>query len=76
MWLHAEIVRIHPFEDGNGRTSRLIANHILVRHGLLPVAIEAVKQEYTDALNLYFREKDLQPLTDLYVSLYPLRTRT
>ncbi len=76
VWLHAEIVRIHPFEDGNGRTSRLIANHVLVRHGLLPVAIEAVKQEYTDALNLYFSQKDLQPLTDLYVGLYPLRTRT
>ncbi len=25
-WTHAEFVRIHPFTDGNGRTSRLIMN--------------------------------------------------
>lgn len=36
-WAHAEWVRIHPFADGNGRTSRLLANAILVRYGLPPV---------------------------------------
>ena len=25
-WTHAEFVKIHPFSDGNGRTSRLIMN--------------------------------------------------
>lgn len=67
---HADIVRIHPFEDGNGRASRLICSAILVRCGLRPVAIEAVKQEYTDALNHYFVERDEQPLLDLYVDRY------
>lgn len=36
-WAHAEWVRIHPFTDGNDRTSRLMANAILVRYGLPPV---------------------------------------
>ena len=36
-WAHAEWVRIHPFADGNGRTSRVLANAILVRYGLPPV---------------------------------------
>lgn len=30
---HLEFVAIHPFNDGNGRTARAIARHILVRHG-------------------------------------------
>lgn len=36
-WTHCEWVRIHPFANGNGRTSRLIGNTILVRYGLPPV---------------------------------------
>lgn len=72
VWVHAAVVRIHPFEDGNGRVSRLCATHILVRHGLRPVAIEAVKQEYTEALNHYFVTSDLDPLVDLYLRLSPV----
>jgi fido (protein-threonine AMPylation protein) len=72
VWTHAEIIRVHPFEDGNGRTSRLCAGHQLVRLGLRPVAMEAVKQEYTEALNRYYERGDLEPLVDLYVSLYPI----
>lgn len=36
-WAHCEWVHIHPFANGNGRTSRLIGNTILVRYGLPPV---------------------------------------
>ena len=28
-WAHAELVKIHPFADGNDRTGRLIMNYIL-----------------------------------------------
>ena len=69
---HAELIRIHPFHDGNGRVSRLCANHLLVRCGLRPVAVEVVKQDYTEALNHYFRTRELEPLLDIYVGLYPL----
>jgi fido (protein-threonine AMPylation protein) len=69
---HADIIRVHPFEDGNGRSSRLCASHLLVALGLHPVAIEAVKQEYTEALNHYFVTKDRGPLVDLFVRLYPV----
>lgn len=33
-WTHAEFVKIHPFVDGNGRTSRPIMNYQLMVHGL------------------------------------------
>lgn len=32
-YLHDELVRIHPFIDGNGRTSRLLMNLYLLRNG-------------------------------------------
>jgi Fic family protein len=31
--MHERLVSIHPFIDGNGRTSRLVMNLILLRHG-------------------------------------------
>lgn len=38
-WIHAEFVGIHPFQDGNGRTSRMIMNYQLMRYDYLPVNI-------------------------------------
>ena len=31
--LHYRFVRIHPFDDGNGRMARLLMNMVLIRHG-------------------------------------------
>ncbi len=68
LWAHSEVVRIHPFEDGNGRTARLFLSVLLVRLGLRPIAIEAPKKEYTDALDLAF-DGNLEVLVDLYLRL-------
>jgi Fic family protein len=66
---HADFVKIHPFEDGNGRTSRLLLSILLVRLGLRPIPIEAPKREYTDALNYYFMKLDTGRLFELYLRL-------
>jgi Fic family protein len=38
-WVHYKLVYIHPFIDGNGRTSRLIMNLILLQNGYPPAVI-------------------------------------
>jgi len=65
VWLHARVVQIHPFIDGNGRTSRLLMNIVLVRLGLRPVAVEIPKDEYNLALNSFFRGASLDAVVDI-----------
>ncbi len=48
---HHELVRIHPFVDGNGRTARLISNLILINRGFPPVIIRKIdRKKYFDCL--------------------------
>jgi Fic family protein len=36
---HRRLVDVHPFNDGNGRTARLLMNLVLIRGGYPPVAV-------------------------------------
>ena len=36
---HRRLVEIHPFNDGNGRTARLVMNLVLIRGGYPPLAV-------------------------------------
>ena len=48
---HYRYIRIHPFEDGNGRIARLLMNFILLRHGYPMIVIRSKnKKAYLEAL--------------------------
>lgn len=44
-YLHDELVRIHPFIDGNGRTSRLLMNLYLLRNGYTLVTLKGNNED-------------------------------
>lgn len=50
--IHGWIAHIHPFEDGNGRVSRLLANMALAREGMPPLILrhKGDRERYIDAL--------------------------
>lgn len=57
--LHGELVKIHPFVDGNGRTSRLLMNLDLMSHGYNPVIIKKEDRlEYYEALDKAHTDKN------------------
>ena len=50
-WAHYELVTIHPWADGNGRTSRLLMNLLQIEYDVLPTKVlKEDKTEYIQAL--------------------------
>ena len=68
--VHAWLTHIHPFDDGNGRMARLLANLALTQSGYPPLFIraESDRGQYYDALEASDKG-DILPLYDLFVTI-------
>lgn len=79
--LHAFFVGIHPFIDGNGRTSRLLLNLEVMKDGFPPVIIKVenrlayyealdkvhTTEDYSDFIALV--EREVEDSLDVYLSI-------
>ena len=73
-WTHAEFVKIHPFVDGNGRTSRMLMNYQLMAGGFLPISIaKESRLEYFEALEAYAVDGNLTPFAEMVTALEEAR---
>lgn len=69
-WTHSEFVKIHPFQDGNGRTSRLLMNYQLMQTGYLPISIKVKDRlEYYNVLDIYATTNNIKPFKDFIEKL-------
>lgn len=66
---HINFIKIHPFEDANGRTGRIILAHNLMKNNMAPVVItEDEKQKYFEFISKddyrgfadFLRERSMQ----------------
>lgn len=67
--VHAELILIHPFRDGNGRVARLVAALMAAQAGLLSPSFSALagggKRRYVQAIHAAM-SRDYAPLESLF----------
>ncbi len=63
IWLHHELIRIHPFVDGNGRIGRMAKNWLLMYELYPPIFIYGLsdRRRYIRYISESFRELEDQP---------------
>ena len=56
--VHGELLFIHPFREGNGRTARLLEFHILLEAGVPLPAAHLLSDHYNRTRGDYYRQLD------------------
>jgi hypothetical protein len=75
-WLHHRFIRIHPFEDGNGRVARALVLLVLLRANYAPLVVDRLRrQEYLNALDAA-NDGDLAPLVRFFAGLEMIALRS
>ncbi|MFH0951081.1 MAG: Fic family protein [bacterium] len=62
---------IQPFEDGNKRTSRLLANALLLAYGCAPLSYRSVDEnQYREATLVFYELNSLIPFKQIFIAQY------
>lgn len=62
---------IQPFEDGNKRTARLLANAILFAHKLAPLSYRSVDEDaYKEATLVFYELQSIVPMKEIFIDQY------
>ncbi|MCT2561902.1 Fic/DOC family protein [Chryseobacterium herbae] len=72
--VHGELLFIHPFREGNGRTARILANLMVRKAGFNPLEFEKIKgkefEQYIIAVQSS-AAKNYEPMMDLIEKILP-----
>jgi Fic family protein len=75
-WLHHQFIRIHPFEDGNGRVARALTLLVLLYNKYAPLVVDRTQRSaYIDALD-QANDGDLRKLIRLFARLEIIALRS
>jgi len=62
---------IQPFEDGNKRTGRLMANALLLAHDCAPLSYRSVEEkDYRNSMLVFYETNSIVPFKKLFVDQY------
>ena len=62
---------IQPFEDGNKRTSRLMANALLLAHNCAPLSYRSIDEnEYREAVLIFYELNSIIPFKRIFIDQY------
>ena len=72
--VHGELLFIHPFREGNGRTARILANLMVRKQGFDPLKFELINEgnfdNYVQAVQAS-ASQDYQKMERLIASIFP-----
>jgi Fic family protein len=62
---------IQPFEDGNKRTARLVANAVLLANGLAPLSYRNVDEVlYKEAMLTFYETNSIDSIKKIFIEQY------
>ncbi len=62
---------LQPFEDGNKRTGRLMANALLLAHRCAPLSYRSVDEnDYREALLVFYELNSVIPFKKIFIAQY------
>ncbi len=62
---------VQPFNDGNKRTSRLMANAVLLAHSRAPLSYRSIDEnEYREAMLVFYELNSILPFKEIFIGQY------
>ncbi|HPO05180.1 MAG TPA: Fic family protein [Bacillota bacterium] len=64
-YLHNKLIEIYPYQTSSEAMARIAAQYHLIRNGFPPIQWNISEQEYYDAIRIYLKNEDIQPIYDV-----------